>query len=469
MSNFKKIISAVLCAASVISLTACEEEIPSNASSGGANPATTPATTTTTNTLDDDLNNPVDISNFVEDGQVLTNPNLVYFGHYDMRVAGDIKPGVKLFEETYGGHIDYEQVVWGERITKLQAKIAADDSPDLFDKEDGTFPGLMSKNVFEDLTSYIDLSQPQWEGMDTLVEKYSWGGKHYYYPFTVNALPYCLIYSRTMFDKYDITDPKELYDKNEWTWDTFKSTMMTFVEKNPDALGGVYGLVGLQMISTTGTPFVGVEDGVIKNNMNTPEVERAASFLEELRREKLAVRGEGMWSNETPPLKNGQTAFLGVGQWKITDYCKQTMKYGDEFFFVPFPRDPKADDYYYGSSNFGYMVPKGAKNVEGAAVFINVMRKCNTDPELLKVVKESIMNDKKYSEEQYDFLHSFEDVTKFNMVVESCGGFDEETSNQIETYMVNLAFEQGEEQKSWAQIREEYTPVLDNTISEYQS
>ena len=55
------------------------------------------------------------------------------------------------------------------------------------------------------------------------------------------------------------------------------------------------------------------------------------------------------------------------------------------------------------------------------------------------------------------------------MVVESCGGFDEETSNQIETYMVNLAFEQGEEQKSWAQIREEYTPVLDNTISEYQS
>lgn len=52
MSNFKKIMSAVLCAASVIGLTACEEEIPSNTSSGGANPATTPASTTTTNTLD---------------------------------------------------------------------------------------------------------------------------------------------------------------------------------------------------------------------------------------------------------------------------------------------------------------------------------------------------------------------------------------------------------------------------------
>lgn len=467
MTNFKKIVSAVLCAAAVISLTACEEETPGN--STGSNPATQPATTTTTNTLDDDINNPVDISKFVTNDLKLDNPNLLYFGHYDMRVAGDIKPGVKLFEETYGGKIDYESVVWNDRFDKLQAKIASSDSPDLFDKEDMSFPGLMSKHVFEDLSSYIDLSQPQWEGMEPLVEAYSWGGERCYYPFTVNALPNCLIYSRTMFEKYDITDPKELYDKNEWTWDTFKSTMMTYVEKNPDALGGVYGLLGLQLISTTGTPFIGVENGVIQNNMNTPEVERAANFLEELRREKLAVRGEGMWSNETAPLKNGDTAFLGVGQWKITDYCKQTIKYGDEFFFVPFPRDPKADDYYYQSMNFGYMVPKGSKNVQGAAAFINIMRQCNTDPELLAVVKESIMNDKKYSDEQYEFLHSFEDVTKFKMVVESYGGFKQEMTDLVDTFMVNLAFEQGDEQKSWAQIRSEYGPVIESTIAEFQS
>lgn len=466
MNCLKRILSVGLCAASVISLTACEEEAASNTSGAGLN--TTAATTTTTNTLDDDINNPVDISGFVEE-KTLENAHLVYFGHYDMRVAGDIKPGVKLFEETYGGTIDYESVVWNERIEKLQMKISADDSPDLFDKEDGTFPGLMSKNCFEDLTEYIDLTQPQWEGMDTLVEQYSWNGKHYYYPFTVNALPNVLIYSKTYFDKYDLDDPKELYDKNEWTWDTFKSIMTQFVEKNPDALGGVYGLVGMQIITTTGTPFIGVEDGVITNNMNTPEVERAALFLEELRREKLAVRGEGMWSNETAPLTKGQAAFLGVGQWKITDYCKQTMKYGDEYFFVPFPRDPDADDYYYGSSNFGYMVPKGAKNVEGAAAFIDIMRQCNTDPELMEVVKESIMNDKKYSEEQYEFLHSFEDPTKFNMVVESYGGFTDDMTNLVDTFMVNLAFEQGEEQKSWAQIRSEYEPVIESTISEFQS
>ena len=48
---------------------------------------------TTSNTLDDDIRNPVNIDDFVEkaDEKKLENPNLTYFSHYDMRVAGDRK------------------------------------------------------------------------------------------------------------------------------------------------------------------------------------------------------------------------------------------------------------------------------------------------------------------------------------------------------------------------------------------
>ena len=96
-----------------------------------------------------------------ENAEELTDPNLTYFGYYDMRVAGDVKPAVKLFEETYGGKIDYVQCNWDERVEKLQILISSGDSPDLVDKEDNTFPLLISKNVYEDLTDYIDLSQVQ--------------------------------------------------------------------------------------------------------------------------------------------------------------------------------------------------------------------------------------------------------------------------------------------------------------------
>lgn len=465
-SKGKAAVSALLCAGIVLGMTACDESAPVNSGTSSA-PQNTTSATTTTNTLDDDINNPVDIDQFVDNTKALDNPNLVYFSHYDARVAGDIKPGVKLFEETYGGKIDYVNVAWGERFDKLQMLISSDESPDLVDKEDASFPSLMAKNVYEDLTDYIDLSQPQWNGIETLVDNYEWKGRHYYYPFTVNALPNVLIYNKTLFDKYSLDDPKTLYEENNWTWDTFKEIMQKFVEVNPDALGGVYGLLGVNFIITTGTPLIGAEDGNIVNNFNDPNVERACQFLEGLRRESLAVRGEGMWSNETAPLTKGHTAFLGVGQWKITDYCKQTLKTGDEYGFVPYPRDPAADKYYYGSTNFGYMVPKGSKNVEGAAAFINIMRQCNTDPELQAVVKESIMNDKKYSEEQYQFMASFEAVENYDMVIDISAGFGTDFSNVIDTLMVNLAFEQGEEQKTWTQIKSEYNPVVEATLAEY--
>ncbi len=467
MKLSKSIISAAICVSLALGLTACEEEAPNSVNSSSSSGITTPSTTTTTNTLDDDIANPVDIGEFVDETKTLENPNLVYFSHYDARVAGDIKPGVKLFEETYGGKIDYIQVAWDARIERLQTLIASGDSPDLVDKDDLTYPSLISKNVYEDLTNYIDLTAPQWDGLQDLISSYEWKGKLYYYPFTINALPTCLIYNKTTLDKYSLDDPKEMYDKNEWTWDSFAKIMRDFVEANPDAVGGVYGLLGTNIIITTGTPLFGTEDGMIVNNINNKNVERAALYLEGLRREKLAVRGDGMWSNETAPLTQGNVAFLGVGQYKITDYSVLTLKTGTEYGFVPYPRDPEADKYYYGTQNFGYMVPKGSKNVEGAAAFIDIMRQCNTDPELLAIQKESIMKDKHYSEETYEFLSSFNNIENFDMVADIYGGFGSEFTTLIDDILINLAFEQGENQKSWTQLRDSYEGVINNYLSEF--
>ena len=108
MKTRKKIISLALCASLVLGLTACSQE-----DGGGSNDGGNGTGINTSNTADDDLVNPVDINEFVDEEATLENPNLTYFGFYDMRVAGDIKPGVKLFEETYGGTIEYLQVSWG--------------------------------------------------------------------------------------------------------------------------------------------------------------------------------------------------------------------------------------------------------------------------------------------------------------------------------------------------------------------
>jgi len=110
MKKSKKIIASALCLSLVVSASACSGRDESTVT-------TTTTVATTSNTLDDDLINPVDMEEYVdEDAEALEDPNLTYFGYYDMRVAGDIKPAVKLFEETYGGKIDYVECAWGERI-----------------------------------------------------------------------------------------------------------------------------------------------------------------------------------------------------------------------------------------------------------------------------------------------------------------------------------------------------------------
>lgn len=462
MKTRKKFISLALCAAMATSLTACSQ------SSG--NGVMTAPEITTTNTLDDDIKNPVNIEEFVDDTATLENPNLVYFGFYDMRVAGDIKPGVKLFEETYGGTIDYMQVSWGERMDKLQTLISTGDSPDLVDKESLSFPYLMSKNVYKDMTEYFEpyMSEPQWtEAYKDLIERYSWKGGHYFYPFTVNALPNCLIYDADRFESLGLEDPKELYDNGTWDWNSFKSIMVEFMRKNTEALGGIQGLVSADIFLSTGVPLISIDDGVVTNNFSNATIDRAANFIMELRKENYAVRGDGMWSNESEPLATGKVAFLGVGQWKITDFCKE---YPDQTFgFVPFPRDPLADKYYYNITTFSYMVPSGAPNPEGAAAFINIMRSCQVDPELKAVVNQSIMNDKQYSQEQFDFLTSFEDIDNFDLVVEGCYGFSSELSNIIDNMLTNVAFEQGEEQRGWTQLRTEQEGAINAYLSDYIS
>ena len=435
MKSRKKITAVLLAALMTVSAGACGGSSGRDSKNDGGNngsSAGSETTTTTEETIDDDIENPVDMAGYVDDkADKLENPNLMYLGTYDMRAAGDVKPAVKLFEETYGGTIDYTQCAWPERIEKLQVLIQSGDSPDLVDKDDQTFPLLISRNVYEDLTDYIDLSLPQWEGMSDLIEQHAWGGRHCYYPWFATAFTDYVYYSKVKFQEKGITTPKTLYDNGEWDWDSFRDTMIKFVETGEPGTVGAYGNLMATFIATTGMPVIGLENGKLVNNMKTPEVDRAIAFLSEIAKQRLTARKDGYWGNEVNPVVNGNSCFLVYGQYQLDTFMK---KYSDiEVEFVPMPRDPKADKYYYASSTFGYMVPSGSKNVKGAAAFINMVRLCSTDPDLREEVKQSEMKKKKWTAEQIEYMAEFEKVGNYNTVSDFSGGFDTDTSFHLST------------------------------------
>ncbi len=468
--KFKRTIAAVLALCTLISLSACSNNAAT--SDGGTSDSASSAADTTVN---DDINNPVDVSDIsldINTGEDKVEPaDLAYLGNYDVTTAGDVKPAYKYFQENYGCNINVTIVASNAIQERLTTLIASDDSPDLIDYADNVFPLMMSKNLVTPLEDYMDMSAPQWSGLEKYIDKYTWSGHKYYYPWSYNASPYFLIYNRGLFEELAIEDPKDLYDQGKWDWDAFRSCLQKFVDSGENRQG-LYGYTATALFDSTGVPLICInDDGMLQSNLVDPNIERAANFMQDLKHDGLTTFPEGYINVSEEPITNGLAAFQSMGGWIITNYAKKMVKDSSlDIFFVPFPKDPKADEYYTGLSTFGYLVPAGSEHVQQAAVFINCCRLSKTDEALMETTKESIMKDKKYTEEQYEFSVSFEKVEDFNGVIDEPYGMDETTADLIRQMIDNVIFKMDDEElnaKSWTQMREENGSAIQSQVDYY--
>ena len=465
MAKLKRIMSAVLAATTIVSLTACSAG--DNVSVPGDNNNSSTATT-----IDDEIENPVNVDDIsIDAGEKVEPAALQYLGCYDITTAGDVKPAYKYFQENYGCTIECTIVSSLQIQEKLSTAITSGESPDLVDYAENTFPLLMSKNMYTPLDDYMDLSAPQWSGLEQYINKYKWNGKNYYYPWSYDISPYFLIYNRALFEELSIPDPKELYDEGNWTWDTFKDCMQKFVDSE-DGRTGLYGYAATSFIDSTGTPLISIgSDGLLQCNLVNANVERAANYMQDLKKEGLAKFATDYIDVSEEPITAGLSAFQAMGGWIITNYSRKMAKDDAlDIFFVPFPRDPNADKYYYSMSTFGYLVPAGSKYAQQASVFINCCRLSVTDKDLKATTKESIMKNKKYTDEQYEFLMEFKEVQKFDAVVDEPFGLDENSGTLIKNMLNYTLFETDDEDyagKTWTQMREASSGSIMTQIDYY--
>ena len=467
MVNLKRIMAGIIAGATVVSMAAC-----SNGTTDG-----TSTSSDTETTIDDEIENPVSVGDIsIDAGEEVEPAELEYLGGYDITTAGDVKPAYKYFSENYGCTIKCTLVGSGQIQEKLTTAISSGESPDLVDYSDDTFPLLMSKNMYTPLEEYMNMSAPQWAGVESYINQYKWGGKNYYYPWAYNVSPNFLVYNRGVFEQIGIEDPKELYDKGEWTWDTMTDCIRKFIDSDADGnRTGLYGATAYSaqsFINSTGTALISVgADGKLVQNFSNANVDRAANFMQMLKNEGLASFQEGVIDVDTTPIKEGTAAFQGMGEWIISGYAKLMQKDDTlDYFFVPFPRDPEADEYYYSMSTFGYLVPAGSKYAKQASVFINCCRLSFTDEDLRATTKGSIMRNKKYTDEMYDFLMSFKDLDNLHAVIDNPYGLDETTSQIIRDILGNTLFEMFSEQyqgQTWTQMREASLGTINKQIEYY--
>ncbi len=497
MTRFRKNASFALAVTMIMTMSACDE----STSQGISSPASTlPASTTTTGavtTTDPDENAATDekIRDVINDEYAPSgNAGTVKFlGYNDIRNRSTEVYSI-FTSEQYGGEIEYIATASGDAyFEKLGVLIASGDSPDCTTYEWQSYPYGLKRNLYEPLDEYVSLESPIWEGIAHLAEDFVYEGKHYYYPYQT-ITNFAINYNRKAVIEAGLTDPYDLYIQNNWTWDTFRGLCVEWCNIDDEKIGYA-GTHAMSFVATTGVPLIDVrKDGTILNNIKDPNLARAMQFASTLYRDGLVYQNEFVeWLSPQLWAKNSdRVLFYGMNpDWVYSEAAAavQNLKGVEndicgvvsDFAFVPFPRDPSSETYTIAYDTFGYMVPKGAKNIEGAIDWIHLNRIYEIDEEVRATARDRAINPEpiyyiegKYEgmrkwqlvwdPDLYDLWMDMKDPTKFNFVFEDCNGFDSELITAKDKLFGGPLFD-GD---SWTQLSEEYAPVIEAMINEYR-
>lgn len=345
-----KIISAALLCCAVFGLNGCSQEPLSNTSSSNK---------LTSDNITDESSA---ASAFGTPSAVETkyeSPNLTYLGTAGISQS----PALPLYNQSSGGTVTMEYVSDLAYEDRLSEMISSDNSPDLTDKRDNTFPYLISKNSYEDLTAYMDTAAPQWVDYTDYIEHYAFKGGHYFYPTNVRISPEVLVYDKQKFILFNIPDPEKLLERNEWTWEYFQYCARTFADMEGIGLYA-YGMnIADNMLSTTGISTVWNDpNGKPGFGLHMDNYVYVRDFFSECCFDQQ--------STDPAYLRSSRAAFISADEELIGELRKTSFMLG----IVPYPRWEEKDAYFVKAVTDGYLVPKGAKNIKNAASFINCSR-----------------------------------------------------------------------------------------------
>lgn len=310
--------------------------------------------------------------------------------YYD--IAPDQPEITEIFAQRYGGTIETELTTSMEYFEKIGTLIASGSSPDLVRYDWAAYPDGVSKNIYTPLDDWLDIESPLWADIASVIESFSYQGKHYYFPQNTQA-NFAIIYNRALIEENDLPDPMDLYLAGQWDWNAFEDIIKRWSQKGEEYIGFTGGSwSSLMFINTTGTQVIEVTDDDILNNLRNQNINRCMDWLEGLNRQGLFGKG---YISPGEAFKDGKLLLMGqLFTWGLESAQESLFKNSidGEMVAVPFPRDPQADKHYIAGDTLGFMVPSGAKNIQGGVQWILSSRIYETDPDVVAATRAEMMD-----------------------------------------------------------------------------
>ena len=366
--------------------------------------------------------------------------DIIYFGNSDISAAAE------LYTANSGGTVKVERA-GTDYLSELSERINSDNSPDLCDKTDNSYPYLMSVNLYEDLTNYIDITSPQWVGVSDIIEQYSFRGGRYFYPTAVKVMPQLLLYDKSVFIQCgNVPDPEKLWLKGEWTWETFRQGAQRIME-SPESTAAL--LVSGENIfdnflAAAGTPLFPRTGSRFVNGFSSDSAARVNELLS-----AYEVSYSRVLDVE---YEMSHAVFLSGDEQTLAKLRDTGIAVGA----VPYPRDESTGGYFCKAVTEGFLVPKGAKNIPGAASFINYSRVAAISSEQQQKEKKSLIESGLLRSDT-EWLETLRGSLSDPVIV---GGecFDGDTNAAVRTILDNIG------NNMWEETVAENSPAIDKAL-----
>lgn len=174
-----------------------------------------------------------------------------------------------------------------------------------------------------------------------------------------------MMYNREIFKQLGLPDPKELYNKGEWTWEKFAElAKQATKDTNNDGKNDYWGYSGwgldIARHFAASNGAKATDEANKKETLSDPKMIEALEFVNKLYNVDKVVKvksGNKMEWTEIETFKDGDVAMFIAAEWMVGD-----LQF--DFGIVPIPTGPKGSDQYVyaDAGGQGQFIPKGVKD-----------------------------------------------------------------------------------------------------------
>jgi ABC-type glycerol-3-phosphate transport system substrate-binding protein len=459
--SYTRRLSALLCAASVLTAAAA---CSSKKSSSSNIQTTVPQTTAAVSTYD---GTPAEADPEME---------ITWLADYDLNPQQGVQRSAALavFEDIYGGRINCVRTAPNDKYNTLSSMINSGETVDMFPCEPAAFPNGTMTGLFDPLDPYfadMGVDEGLWSDMSDVMDMFAYNGQHYVVPYSVSE-PLLLTYSRKLTDAEGIGDPRKLWQEGKWDWNAMKGMIDKFRKNQPDAPRyGINGWYGQAALASTGHTVVSFDGSSLKNNIADAEIGKAVGLIGE-------IRNNGWYSStlrDTFPT-DLNTLFFASGSWSLG--ISNAANPEADLMIVPFPKSPDADKNYISCNFNSRMLVKNSRKGKAVATYLKCERLAASDETMKAAAKEQALVQQKnasgsfrsfITEEQYNALQEYLDLSKVTPVFDCGWGMGERMSGNGNYTADSRGVMQrmAEAGKSYEQLRDEFSHVIDEEIAKY--